>query len=396
MGGQVLYLEPVGGIAGDMFMAAAIDLGASPDALREALSGLALPPWRLEVTRAQRHSISGTHVDVVVDEGAAHGHDRALRDIRQMIDACATLTDAAKARAQRIFQIIGEAEARIHDVPLEEVHFHEVGAVDSIVDVCAAAVVMDLLGAQEVLALPPPVGSGMVKTAHGMMPVPAPATLEILKDVPIRFEGLGELTTPTGAGILKALAQIGTAPPLTVERVGYGVGTKDFRDRPNVLRASLARRVEAAPHDAEVWVIEANVDDCSPQLLGALIERMIEAGAHDAFVAPVTMKKSRPGHLFTAIAPGRLRDALAQLLVTESTTIGLRFYKTDRWMLDRRFDEVQTPFGKIRVKVASREGRVMHAQPEFEDCRAAAREHGAPVKDVIAEALAAWRTQRST
>lgn len=388
---RVLYLEPVGGIAGDMFMAAAIDLGVRPEEIAHALSGLKLPGWRLEVSKAQRHSISGTHVDVEVDPATVQGHDRALREIRQLIDGCDTMSAGSKALAHRIFDIIGEAEAHIHDVPVDEVHFHEVGAIDSIVDVCAAAVVIELLGNPEVIATPPPLGSGMVKTAHGMMPVPAPATLEILKDVPVRFEGMGELTTPTGAAILKALANIGAPGALKVEKVGYGVGTKDFRDRPNVLRASLAERTAQSPEGT--WVIEANLDDCSPQILGALIEQLIEAGAHDAFVAPVTMKKSRPGHLFTVVAPAELRDPLAELLLRESTTIGLRFHRTERWVLDRRFDEVETKYGKVRVKVALREGRVLNAQPEFEECRALARQKDVPLKDVLAEALAAWRAR---
>lgn len=388
---RVLLIEPVGGIAGDMFMASAIDLGVEPQAIVEALAGLELPGWRLEAAKATRHAITGTHVDVVISEAADHGYHRSLAEIRPMIDACGTMSEAAKARAQAIFTVIGEAEAKIHDVPVEEVHFHEVGAVDSIVDVCAAAVVVELLGDPEIHALPPPLGSGIVRTQHGQMPVPSPATLEILRDVPVRFEGVGELTTPTGAAILKALATIGPFPEARVERIGYGVGTKDFRDRANVVRASLGWASVQA--DAGVWVIEANIDDSSPQLLGALIERMLERGAMDAFIVPAVMKKSRPGHLFTVVAPGDRRDELIDLLLTESTTIGVRFHRTDRLALERRFDEVETIYGTVKVKVALRNGRTVNAQPEFEDCRARAREHGVAVKDVIAEALHAWKAQ---
>ena len=384
----LLLLEPIGGIAGDMFLAAAFDLGVSPDDVAHALSGLNVPGWRFEVSRAERHAISGTHVDVVVDE-TAHHHHTSLREIRAMIDGCATMSARAKERAQRIFTVIGEAEARIHGIPLEDVHFHEVGAVDSIVDVCGAAVALELLGDPEVISTPPPLGSGSVRSAHGQMPVPAPATLEILRDVPVRFEGVGELTTPTGAGILKAVARIAPFGEVVVQKVGFGVGTKDFRDRPNVLRASLARASSEATRD--VWVIEANVDDMSPQLLGALLEQMIEQGAHDAFVTPVVMKKSRPGHLFTVIAPGERRDALIELLLSESTTIGVRFRPSERLPLERRFEKVETPYGEVTMKIASHGGRELNAAPEFEDCRLRAREHGVPIKEVQAAAVAAWR-----
>lgn len=388
---RVLFLEPVGGIAGDMFMAAAIDLGVRPEDVQHALSGLPLPSWHLEVSKTQRHAITGTHVDVVVDPASPEDHHRSLADIRRMIDGCQTLSAGAKARAQQIFTVIGEAEAKIHAVPVEDVHFHEVGAVDSIVDVCAAAVVMELLGNPEVLSTPPPLGGGTVRTAHGPMPVPAPATLEILRDVPVRFEGMGELTTPTGAAILKALATVGPPPELVVERVGYGVGTKDFRDRANVLRASIARAQAGA--DAGVWVVEANLDDCSPQLLGALVESTLEAGAMDAFIVPVLMKKSRPGHLFTVIAPGDRRDALVDLLLRETTTIGVRFHRSERMALERRIDEVATAYGPIRIKVALRNGSVVNAHPEFEDCRAQARAHGVPIKEVQAAATGVWRAR---
>lgn len=390
---RVLFLEPIGGIAGDMFMAAAIDLGVRPEDIAQALSGLGLEGWRLQPSRAMRHQISGTHIDVVIDtETAAHEH-RALADIRKMIDGCTTMSVASRARAQRIFTVIGEAEAKIHAVPVEEVHFHEVGAVDSIVDICAAAVVIELLGDPEVMATPPPLGSGTVRSAHGQMPVPAPATLEILRDVPVRFEGIGELTTPTGAAILKALATVGSPPQLVVEKVGYGVGTKDFKDRPNVVRASLAVARSAAGAGDGVWVVEANIDDASPQLLGALIEQLLEAGALDAFVVPVVMKKSRPGHLFTLVTPADKRDALIELLLRESTTIGVRFHLSDRVVLERRFETVKLSSGEVRMKVASLRGSVLNAQPEFEDCRAIARATGIPVKDVIAEAMSVWRSR---
>lgn len=383
---KVLYLEPVGGIAGDMFLAAAVDLGVSPEAIEKGLSGLNVPGWKLATSRAKRHEITGTHLDVVLDAGVPQGH-RALADIRALIQKADTLPPRARERALKVFQVIGEAEAKIHEVSIDEVHFHEVGAVDSIVDICGAALVLELLGDPEIFAAAPPLGSGYVRSAHGNIPVPAPATLEILRDVPVRFEGVGELTTPTGAAILKALCRIEPPRELVVEKVGYGVGTKDFKDRPNVLRASLGRPVHG---EGGTFVIEANLDDCTPQLLGGLLEQLLEQGALDAWVLPATMKKSRPGHLVQVTVTGEKKDAVMELLLAESTTLGVRFHRVERRALDRSFVTVETQYGPVRVKLGLRDGQVLNAHPEYEDCRALAREKGVPVKRVIAEALAAY------
>lgn len=387
MSGKVLYLEPVGGIAGDMFLAAAVDLGVDPRQIESALAGLNVPGWRLVTSRAERHAITGTHLDVEVDAQAAAGHHRGLSDIRALIQGAGSMPPRARERALAIFQVVGEAEAKIHGIPLEQVHFHEVGGVDSIVDICGAAVALELLGDPEVIAASPPLGSGQVRAAHGNLPVPAPATLEILRDVPVRFEGVGELTTPTGAAILKAVARIGAPPELIVEKVGYGVGTKDFQDRPNVLRASLARRAHQA---AATYVVEVNLDDCSPQLLGGLLEKLLEVGALDAYVLPATMKKSRPGHLLGAIVPAEKKDAVLRTILSESTTLGARFHAVERFALDRRWETVQTRYGEVRVKLALHGGEVLNANPEYEDVKRRAEEHGVPVKRVWAEAMAAW------
>ncbi len=391
----MLLLEPVGGIAGDMFLAAAIDLGVSPQAISDALSGLNVPGWRLAVSRAVRHAISGTHLDVELDQAEHHPH-RALADIEALVHAAKTLSPRAKERALAVFAKIGAAEAKIHGVPVSEIHFHEVGAVDSIVDICGAAVALELLGDPEVYSTPPPLGSGTIKVAHGNMPVPAPATLELLHGVPVKFEGRGELTTPTGAALLATFARFDPPPSLVVRKTGYGVGTKDFADRPNVLRASLAERPAAArpPSADATYVIEANLDDCSPQFLGALIERLLAAGALDAWVTPATMKKSRPGHLFGALVPGALREQVISLILSETTTIGLRSHAVERTVLDRRFETVQTRFGEVQVKLAEREGKLFNAFPEFEDCRRLAEANQVPLKQVWAEALTAFHRKR--
>lgn len=386
---RVLWLEPVGGIAGDMFLAAALDLGVAPADLEAPLRTLGLPGWRLAVSKAERHAIVGTHVDVVV-EAPEGGHvHRGWKDIDALI-ARSGLPERAKARALQVFRLIGEVEAKIHGTTLDAIHFHEVGAVDSIVDICGAAVALELLGDPRVLSAPPPLGSGTVRIAHGVVPVPVPATLELLRDVPVRFEGLGELTTPTGAALLKAFATVGAPPELVVERVGYGVGTKDWKDRANVLRASLGRVAEAR---GALRVLECNLDDCSPQLLGALVETLLARGALDAWIAPVVMKKGRPGHLVGVLTDGAHRQVMVDTLLAESTTLGVREYAVERTALERRHEAVQTPWGEVRVKLGLRAGAVLNATPEFEDCRALAERAQVPIKDVQAAAIAAWHAK---
>jgi uncharacterized protein (TIGR00299 family) protein len=292
-----------------------------------------------------------------------------------------------------VFDLIGRVEAKIHGIPLEEVHFHEVGAVDSIVDICGAAVALEMLGDPEMYSAPPPLGSGTIATAHGNLPIPAPATLAILTETPVRFEGVGELTTPTGAALLKTLGQVRSPPEFLLERVGYGVGTRDPADRPNVLRASLGRMVYA--EGERMFVVETNVDDCSPQLLGGILEELTQLGALDAYILPATMKKSRPGHLLGAIVPESRKDAIVEALLLQSTTIGVRVHSTERIALERTFAEVDTPHGTVRIKLAMRNGEVVNAQPEFEDCRQIARKRGIPVKRVWAEALASYHRGES-
>ncbi|HEY0094512.1 MAG TPA: nickel pincer cofactor biosynthesis protein LarC, partial [Archangium sp.] len=348
--------------------------------------------WRLAVSRAVRHAISGTHVDVALDAREAHPH-RAYADIRQLIEAADTLSPRAKERALAVFRAIGEAEAKVHGVSIDAIHFHEVGAVDSIVDICGAAVVLELLGNPEVHAAPPPLGSGTIRVAHGNMPIPVPATLELLRDVPVRFEGVGELTTPTGAALLKVLARIGQPlpPDFIVEKIGYGVGTKDFRDRPNVLRASLGRAQERA---GSLWVLEANLDDSTPQLLGYLLEHVLVRGALDAWVLPATMKKARPGHVLSVLVEGGTKETVVDTLLRESTTLGVRSYRVERTALERDWVEVETPWGRVRVKRGLRGGVVLNAHPEFEDCRKVAEASGVPLKQVMAAALAALSSGR--
>jgi pyridinium-3,5-bisthiocarboxylic acid mononucleotide nickel chelatase len=389
--GKLLLLEPVGGIAGDMFLAAALDLGVPRDGLDAALASLRLPGFRLLATRAQAGGMSGTHLRVLLEPGPEQA--RGLPAIRAIVDESG-LAPRARAAARAIFERIGRAEARVHGVPLEEVHFHEVGAVDSIVDVCGAAAVMELLGWPRLLCAPPELGQGFVDTAHGRLPVPPPAVVEILKGVPVRPGGpRGEAVTPTGAALLAELATVAdpaSFPAIVAERTGCGVGTARWDDRPNVLRMTLG---EEAPRGG-LFVVETNLDDCPGQLVARAIEAALTAGARDAWAAPLTMKKGRPGILLGALVDADRRDAVARAFLEETTTLGVRFHPVDRIELERELVPVATPYGEVRVKVGSRGGATVGAAPEYDDCLARAREHGVAVREVLAAAMAAFRASR--
>jgi len=396
---SLVLLEPIGGIAGDMFLAAAIDAGVDAGALEGALRTLGLPGWRLATSRRTSGGIAGIHVDVVVEgRGPA---ERSLAEILDLIDRSG-LSGRVRAVAREVFERIGRAEAKVHGVPVAEVHFHEIGAVDSIVDVCGAAVVLELLGWPRVVCAPPELGSGTTRTAHGILPVPPPAVLELLAGMPVRPGGPpGEAVTPTGAALVATLAEVGPLPAIVPGRIGYGVGTTSWPDRPNVLRMTLGTEVSTdgrPPPSADgdpLWVLEANLDDCPGQLVARAIEGCLEAGALDAWAAPVTMKKGRPGILIGALAREERRAAVSRVILLETTTLGVRRHRVEREELEREVIRVETMYGVVGVKVARLEGREIGAQPEYEDCAACARERGVPVKEVAAAALAAHRARRS-
>ena len=329
--------------------------------------------------------------DDAAGRGAKHRHHhRGLAEIVAIVDRCA-LSPAGKARAARLFRRLAEVEAGIHQVPVETVHLHEVGAADSIVDVVAAVWALEWLAPDRVVVSPLNVGSGTVSCEHGELPVPAPATAELLLGVPVYAEGPAvELVTPTGALIVTEYADAyGSVPPMRVERIGYGAGDRDLPGRPNVLRVFLGE--ETATGELErVAVLECQIDDMNPQIYGVLMDRLVAAGAHDVFYAPIQMKKNRPGTLVTVIAPPGRRESLCEILFGESTTIGLRVTETLRERLDRETVAVETPVGIVRLKIARRGGKELNAAPEFEDCARLAAERRIPVKEVQAIAVKAW------
>ncbi len=304
------------------------------------------------------------------------------------------LSDRVKERSLTIFQRIGEAESKIHNVPIEKIHFHEVGAIDSIVDIVGASIGLESLGIEQVISSPLHVGAGTFKCAHGTYPVPGPATAEILRDVPIYSgEIKGELVTPTGAAIIATTAaSYGPVPMMRVDKVGYGAGTRDYPNFPNVLRAILGRTVaDADGTPSTVSVIEAQIDDLNPQVFGYLMDQALDAGALDIFYIPVQMKKNRPGVLLTLLCRPEDREKMSHLIFRETTTLGVRYREERREILQREHVTVGTPYGPVRIKIArTSDGTLVNASPEFEDCRAAADTHNVPLRDVQAAAMKSW------
>lgn len=315
-----------------------------------------------------------------------------MKDIRAMIEASA-LTDGAKEKALSIFGVLAEAEGRVHGVPADDVAFHEVGAADSIVDICGTAICLDALGITQVYAGRINVGNGFVHCAHGTMPVPAPAVAELLKDWPTYAAGpQQELTTPTGAAVVQALAQLSEARPISFHAtaIGYGAGTRESDELPNVLRLYFGEIVDEqkASSDDDKYILAANIDDMTPQIYGYLFDKLLAAGALDVWVAPIYMKKNRPAEELSVLVNGKTRVACQRILFRETTTIGLRVTQVDeRVECDRRVAQVETKYGTVRVKIAAYEGEIVNAQPEFEDCRACAEAHDVPWKRVRAAAL---------
>jgi len=385
---RIAYFDCASGASGDMLLGAVVDLGLPIDELREELAKLPLAGYRLEARRVTRSGLAATKVDVVADAPAA-GH-RHLRQILELL-AASRLEEVVKESAAALFRRLAEAEAAVHGTSVEEVHFHEVGAVDSIVDVVGGVIALRWLEVSRFVASPLNVGTGTVTMSHGTFPVPPPATARLVAGVPVYGQGEGELLTPTGALLVTAHAtEYGPLPAMRIEKTGHGAGGRETKGRPNVLRLIVGEEA-STPAGDRVVVLETEVDDASPQLLGPLLDRLLAEGALDAFFTPVQMKKGRPGVLVTVIAEPRKREPLEELLFRETTTLGIRRQVWDRTVLERETASVETAYGRIRVKIGRRGGVVYNAWPEFDDCQRAAGERGVAVKEVLAAALSAWR-----
>ena len=377
---MIAYLDTIGGISGDMTLGAFVSAGMPFDTLANELAKLGLEGFELQASHIERSGIVATKIDVVVSQ-QPHYH-RHLKDINELIDR-SSLSQSVKERAKKIFLEVARAEAAIHGSTIEKIHFHEVGAIDSLVDIVGASICIGFFNIDEIYSSPVKVGSGgFVKSAHGKLPVPTPATMEILKDYPVVLTDIQhELTTPTGAAIVKALSK-GTLPTtkLKATAIGYGAGTKEFEAIPNLLRVMIGK-IDREYETDTVIVVEANIDDMNPEIYPYVIERLMEAGAYDAFVLPVLMKKGRPGMILSAITERGKLDAVNAVIFKETTTLGVRTIPSERFKLPRSSREVKTSLGPVKVKVVVNEG-TERIVPEFEECKRIAREKNMALKDV--------------
>ena len=390
---RVLFLDPVGGIAGDMLCAALIELGADLAAIQSALEGLAIPGLSISTKSVQRGPFAATQFLVQCD-AEDHAH-RTWANIRAMLERSA-LTQGAKARSLAVFERIARAEADVHGCDIDTVHFHEVGAWDSIADIVGASVALDQLDVTQIIANPPPLSTGTIQSAHGNMPLPAPATLKLLEGWPVRSGPVGrECTTPTGAAFLAALAQPGCLPSMVIKGTGTGAGSRDPTDIPNILRATLGEPATAdSPRDIEV--LEAQMDDFTGEHLPPLLDALLAAGALDAYATTVLMKKGRSGLLVTALATPEHSDGVAEAMLRHGSTFGVRRFPAGRTVLDRWFEPAETPWGTVRIKIGALNGEILHAAPEYEDVLRIAIEAKEAVPQVHAAALAAWRNDQTS
>jgi pyridinium-3,5-bisthiocarboxylic acid mononucleotide nickel chelatase len=384
---NLAYFDCFSGVSGDMTLGALIDAGCDVVRLREELKALEVPGWELSAEKVWKNGMAATYAKVRTEDQQKR---RSLTDILEILTK-SQLAPQVHDRARAIFQKLGEAEARVHDVPLEEIHFHEVGAVDAIVDIVGACVGFQVLGIEKFACSALNVGGGTTRMAHGVLPVPAPATANLLQGKPTYSNGVQrELVTPTGAAIVAALCDsFGPQPAMTVSAIGYGAGTAELEGQPNVLRIMIGESAEKAVpgYDEQISVIEANLDDMNPQIYGYFLERALAAGALDVYTTPVQMKKNRPGTLLTVLCKPQDANALASLIFAETTTFGVRTTTAQRRILPREHVNVTTTFGEVRIKLSRVNGRILHVSPEFDDCRKLAVEKNVPLQQVINEAL---------
>jgi hypothetical protein len=390
---KVAYFDCFSGISGDMTLGALVDAGCPIDVLRAGLQGLQVPGWEISAEKVWKNGMAATHVRVKTQDTHTH---RSLTAILGILGS-SNLDKLVRERASAIFTKLGEAEAAVHDVPIEKIHFHEVGAVDAIVDIVGACIGFEELRLQKFVCSPLNVGGGTAKMAHGLLPVPAPATARLLLGKPSYSSGVQkELVTPTGAAIVATLCEsFGPQPAMKVSAIGYGAGTTDLEGQPNVLRIMVGEVSEHAidSHGGTIRVLEANLDDMNPQIFGYLLDKALAAGALDVFTMPIQMKKSRPGTLVTILCKPEDESKFQEMLFAETTTLGVRSHLVDRRALPREFVKVTTAFGDVRMKISRTDGRVQHASPEFDDCRKLAEEKNVPLHEVMEQAKLRFEEQ---
>ncbi|NTW67248.1 MAG: nickel pincer cofactor biosynthesis protein LarC [Nitrospirae bacterium] len=380
------YFDCFSGISGDMTLGALVDAGLPIEVLRSELAKLDLPGYSLSSEKVRRSGIAATRVHVVLDEKKQPA--RHLSDIQKIIND-SSLSLAVKQKSLSIFQRLAEVEAKVHGTTPEKVHFHEVGAVDALVDIVGSVIGLEHLGITEIIGSPLNVGSGTVHTAHGKLPVPAPATAELLRDIPLYSSSITfELTTPTGAALISTLASsFGLLPQMKVRSIAHGAGNKDIPGQPNVLRLMIGELLPVYDEDTST-LIETNIDDMNPQLYDHVIEKLLAQGAQDAYLTPIIMKKGRPGILLSVLCDRKNSDAVLDTLFRETTSIGVRIGETGRKKLQREVRQVETAYGTVRIKVSSRNGEVLTVTPEYEDCKKLADNKQVPLKTVMDEAKA--------
>lgn len=380
---MILYFDCYAGVSGDMILGALLDLGVPLEHLRTELDKLQLPPdsYKLSTSRVVRKGFTALKFDLLLHEEQTHRYYAGIDSL--IVES--TLSDSVKIKSRLIFRLIAEAEAKVHGVEIEKVHFHEVGAVDSIVDIVGIAICLDYLQIAQIYSSPLPMGSGFVQTAHGRLPVPTPATLELMKGLSLHGEcGAGERVTPTGAAVIAALTNGCTKQPkMLLEKTGCGAGAKDFEDCPNILRAFMGRSSKQSQH-RDVVVVESNIDDSTPEILGYAMDCLFKEGALDVWHTPIQMKKNRPAVMLSFISTPESFERLAHILLTETSAIGLRHYVAERIILERQIEVRQTKYGKVRFKlIFGSSGDILRSYPEYEDCRRIASESGIPYRVVM-------------
>jgi len=378
------YFDCFSGISGDMTLGALVDAGVNIDALRSELLKLNLPGYRITAEKVSRSGIAATKVNVALDEKKQPV--RHLSDIRTIIES-SLLSQAVKQKSIRIFERLAEAEAKVHGTTPDNVHFHEVGAVDAIVDIVGSIIGLELLGITEIIGSSVNLGAGTIRSAHGTLPVPSPAASELLKGIPVYSSStLFELTTPTGAAIISAMSSsFGPLPRMKIERIAYGAGNKDFPEQPNVLRLFIGEPVAVYEEDSSI-VIETNIDDMNPQAYDYIIEKLMKQGAQDVYLTPIIMKKGRPAILLSVLTDKAKSEAVLDTIFRETTSIGVRIQEVGRKKLSREIHDVETVYGKVRVKISRQGDETLTVTPEYEDCRKIAEKRQIPLKQVIEEA----------